>query len=199
MAMNDFINHADLATCDVIRDLIPLAVDGVASEDSVHLLERHFEHCDACKKIYGEMSDQKRLPQAVETDDKKIMAYIRKRYVLFVALMMMIGAVVGVLFIDTKFIFQNFLLMPLVGALSYVCFKEKGAIMAGVVVLLSLFRGAIFLLSTQPDMAAGSAEIGFIMALFVLMGFFATWLLAFAFRREKKTSTTNDIEGMVSK
>ena len=69
---------------------------------------------------------------------------------------------------------------------SALCFKEKGAIMAGAVILMSLLRGAVILLSTHPDDAAGSVEVGFIMAIFALLGFFAAWLLAFAFRREKK-------------
>lgn len=185
--MADIIGNTDVITCDVIRDLMPLAADGVASEDSVRLLERHMEHCGDCRELYDEMCNSKAAPPiAASTDDKKIIAYIRKRYVLLVALIMMIGAVVGVLFIDTEFILQNILLMPLVGALSYVGFKSKGWIMAGVVMLLSMFRGAIFLLSTEPDMASGSAEFGFIMALFVLMGYAAAWLLAFAFRRERK-------------
>ncbi len=198
--MADIFNNTDVITCDVMRDLMPLAADGVASEDSVRLLERHTEHCGECRALYAEMCSSKAAPPIdAATDDKKIMSCIRKRYVLFVALIMVIGAVVGVLFIDTAFIVQNILLMPLVGALSYAGFKSKGWIMAGVVMLLSMFRGAIFLLSPEPDMAAGSAEFGFIMALFVLMGYAAAWLLAFAFRREKPGKEKLTDEGKVLK
>ena len=171
-------------TCEVIRDLMPLVADGVASEDSVRLLERHLEHCPECKDLYDGMCIPKAVANAAATDDKKVMSYIRKKLVLLIALILFIGAVVGVLFIDTEFILQNILLMPVVGALSYVGFKSKGWIMAGVVMLMSMFRGAILLMSPEPDMAAGSAEFGFIMALLVLMGYAAAWLLAFAFRKD---------------
>lgn len=188
MEMTDFVkNNEGDVTCDVIRDIMPLVADGVASDDSARLLEQHIGHCAECMSFYNDMRSSAAVPPiAAPDDDKKIMSRIRKRYVLFVAMIMMIGAMVGVHFIDTEFIFQNFLLMPLVGALSYVCFKEKGAIMAGAVILMSLLRGAVILLSTHPDDAAGSVEVGFIMAIFALLGFFAAWLLAFAFRREKK-------------
>ena len=90
--MADIIDNTDVITCDVIRDLMPLAADGVASEDSVRLLERHMEHCGDCRELYDEMCNSKAAPPiAASTDDKKIIAYIRKRYVLLVALIMMIG------------------------------------------------------------------------------------------------------------
>ena len=42
-------------TCDVIRDLMPLCADGVASEDSRAAVEAHIRTCEACRTLYESM------------------------------------------------------------------------------------------------------------------------------------------------
>ena len=41
--------------CDIIKDLLPLYVEGLASEKSKAVVEEHLEACEDCKKIYREM------------------------------------------------------------------------------------------------------------------------------------------------
>lgn len=41
--------------CDIIKDLLPLYVEGLASEKSKAAVEEHLEECEDCKKIYREM------------------------------------------------------------------------------------------------------------------------------------------------
>lgn len=36
--------------CEIIQDLLPLYVDGVVSESSTELVEKHFLECESCKK-----------------------------------------------------------------------------------------------------------------------------------------------------
>lgn len=38
--------------CDVIKDLLPLYIDGVCSEKSIELIEDHLHTCEACKAEY---------------------------------------------------------------------------------------------------------------------------------------------------
>ena len=42
-------------TCNLIRDLIPLCIDGCGSADSRQAVESHIQNCEACRKIYEEM------------------------------------------------------------------------------------------------------------------------------------------------
>lgn len=42
--------------CGVIRDLLPLVVDEVASADSVELVNAHMEECDGCRGYYQGMT-----------------------------------------------------------------------------------------------------------------------------------------------
>lgn len=41
--------------CNVVRDLIPLYIDGCCSEESAILVKEHIEGCDACKKLLKDM------------------------------------------------------------------------------------------------------------------------------------------------
>lgn len=41
--------------CDIIKDLLPLYVEGLVSEKSKAALEEHLEECGGCNKIYQEM------------------------------------------------------------------------------------------------------------------------------------------------
>ncbi len=46
-------------SCNVIRDLLPLDIDGAASEDSKRLVEEHLESCEDCRR------EKEKLEQAV--------------------------------------------------------------------------------------------------------------------------------------
>lgn len=47
--------------CNVARDLMPLCIDGAASEESQQYVDEHVAECGECSAIYGEMSAA--LPQ----------------------------------------------------------------------------------------------------------------------------------------
>ena len=62
--------------CDVIRDLLPLYVDEVVSEETVALIERHLAKCEDCRKKCEEMKRPVFVP--VEMDTKPIKNLKRK-------------------------------------------------------------------------------------------------------------------------
>lgn len=41
--------------CNIIKDLIPLYVDGCCSEESEKTVEEHIENCHECKKLFDDM------------------------------------------------------------------------------------------------------------------------------------------------
>lgn len=53
-------------SCEVIRDLLPLYVEGIASEDSQMLVEEHLESCSNCAKELEYM--KKQLENVLHTD-----------------------------------------------------------------------------------------------------------------------------------
>ena len=38
--------------CNIVKDLIPLYIDGCCSEESVAAVEEHINSCPQCKEIY---------------------------------------------------------------------------------------------------------------------------------------------------
>ena len=57
--------------CDIIRDLLPLYADGLASEASSSQIEEHTAHCPACKKLLNEMTAP--LEPEPEDEEQRIM------------------------------------------------------------------------------------------------------------------------------
>jgi len=43
--------------CEIIKDLYPLYVEGIASEASCHLVEEHIGNCEGCGKNYEKISN----------------------------------------------------------------------------------------------------------------------------------------------
>ena len=44
--------------CKIIQDLLPLYIDGVCSEDSKLLIEKHLSHCEDCRKYLEELKTE---------------------------------------------------------------------------------------------------------------------------------------------
>ncbi|MBQ8028037.1 MAG: zf-HC2 domain-containing protein, partial [Clostridia bacterium] len=43
--------------CNIVKDLIPLYIDGCCSEESERVVEEHLEDCSECKKLFEEMKE----------------------------------------------------------------------------------------------------------------------------------------------
>ena len=56
--------------CDVIRDLIPLYIDGVCSDESRYAVETHLTKCESCKALYEAMSKPMESETAVRVIKK---------------------------------------------------------------------------------------------------------------------------------
>lgn len=52
--------------CDIVKDLIPLYIDGCCSMESEKLVEEHLSACKDCKKLFDEM---RASPDTVEVSD----------------------------------------------------------------------------------------------------------------------------------
>ena len=58
-------------TCDIVRDLMPLYVDDVCSDDSRKLIEDHINHCSKCQNELAAMKDPIECPTLSEVGDSK--------------------------------------------------------------------------------------------------------------------------------
>lgn len=57
--------------CNVARDLMPLCIDGAASEESQQFVDEHVAECGECNAIYGEMNAA--LPQMREEKENAVL------------------------------------------------------------------------------------------------------------------------------
>ena len=63
--------------CDVIKDLLPLYIDGCCSTESQKLVSEHLDSCHECEKLYRRMSEP--VENVDQNDDGKSISDERKR------------------------------------------------------------------------------------------------------------------------
>lgn len=58
-------------SCGIIRDLLPLYIDGVCSEESKKAMEEHLSECSDCKDFYGAMRSADKMEADVLGRDRE--------------------------------------------------------------------------------------------------------------------------------
>ncbi len=87
--------------CEVIRDLLPLSVDGVASKPSEEMVKEHLEECEECKKIHENMIVKLDEPEIdinykMEIKPfKKVLRYIKIVFIAILCYSVILGGIVG--------------------------------------------------------------------------------------------------------
>lgn len=70
-------------SCDIIRDLIPLYIDGVCSEESKKIIEEHLEECEECRAYLSSMNEENKIIEHLheEKESQKISSFkaVKKR------------------------------------------------------------------------------------------------------------------------
>lgn len=64
-------------TCDIIKDLLPLYIDGVCSEDSKRAVEEHLKTCESCRE---ELEGYKGEITAADGQEKEVIKRISSRW-----------------------------------------------------------------------------------------------------------------------
>lgn len=89
--------------CDIVRDLMPMCIDGTASEKAREMVNEHVAECPPCDKVYAEMRGEAKLELPVQsaapefvTTVKKMRSHRKRRTWLTLLLGVMIAAVVAV-------------------------------------------------------------------------------------------------------
>ena len=99
-----------MINCDVVRDLLPLYVDGLASEGSTALIKEHVEVCADCRAQLERMRTPLEEGSAEAADYKKALVkqkrHTHKRIALFAALALALGAAACLLILWGKGMFH---------------------------------------------------------------------------------------------
>lgn len=171
-------------SCNIILDLIPLVKDGVASEDSVAIVNKHIKNCQSCRTEY-EIFENTNIEQTSIRDEKIILAI--KRSVFISQLIILIaGAFIGVALSNSMNMFYNFLIMPAVGSISLIVFKKKWYLSPiAIFILTYLWQTieSIILEGVQWYSLYVGLYYSVIYTVLVIIGIVITMLLKFAFKR----------------
>ena len=68
--------------CGIVRDLIPLYIDGVCSEESTEMVRNHIENCKECRDIYESMKDES-IEASVYNETEKVIGRHRQKERMF--------------------------------------------------------------------------------------------------------------------
>lgn len=142
--------------CEIVKDLLPLYVDGMVSDASGKSIEEHLEHCKACTEIYQNMQfDLEEANRPAEVGDvKRFLKKTKKMYFFyglgglsFIALLICIivdlalnQGITWSLIPASAIVFADVLMCVLL-----ICKANKGytamtVISAGTIVLLSVIQ-----------------------------------------------------------
>ena len=68
-------------SCHITKDLLPLYVENVLSEETAKVVAAHLETCDRCRRDYEQMADTFTFPAApqIEEENRKVLRTMKKR------------------------------------------------------------------------------------------------------------------------
>ena len=84
--------------CEIVRDLMPLVVDGTASEKSRAMVEEHAAECEPCLEMYEEMR-QEVPPEPLAERGGQVVKKLRQRRRLRRALLVLLGMAISALLV----------------------------------------------------------------------------------------------------
>lgn len=173
-------------TCDVILDLIPLVKDGVASQDSTDLVNEHIKNCQGCMAEFE--SFESIVIEKASIRDERIIFDIKRSIFITQLVILITGTIVGVALSNSMNMFYNLIIMPVIGAISFITFKRKcyfavisvfalsyiwhsiTELISGATLWITLYSGLFF-----SSIYAFLAAIGILIAI----------LLKFAFKKDR--------------
>ncbi|MBC8590915.1 zf-HC2 domain-containing protein [Wansuia hejianensis] len=173
-------------SCNIIEDLIPLVKDGIASDESMEIVKEHIRSCDLCKMCLEESHIENYTIPKVE--DKEILALIKRRVFMVQIVILMMGAIIGVALTNSMGMFYNFMIMPIMGALSFIALKQRWYIgTLAVMILAYLWQIVDFIISEEFiwEMLYGALFISIIYGGLVVLGVIIALLLRFAFGKDR--------------
>ncbi|MFF2889178.1 hypothetical protein [Paenibacillus sp. NPDC057967] len=172
-------------TPDVIRDLIPLVKDGVASSDSVALVDHYMKHDPDIREEYDSYGGI--LPERDDSKDQRIVAGIKRGVVMTQLFILLVGATIGIAMTGSFGMFYNLVIMPFVGALAVFSMKRAWSLAMPLIVFAGAyvyqFMSSVFSGGWNPIVWGTSLPYSSIYALLTAVGVLIGLLLQFAFQK----------------
>ena len=168
--------------CCVVRDLLPLYVENMVSDQTGELIRQHLAECGECRTEHESYGDPGKLDvlaahvnpaQAEEKPFKKLMQKLNRQMHGLAYGLIIFFILWGFSLTDGQDLMYNSVIMPIVGLFGYYVFRWKALYKMPILlfVLNLLFYSSVFPWTV-------------IYSIFVVVGVLIAFLLHFAFRKE---------------
>ena len=176
--------------CNIIRDLLPLYIEDIASGDTADFVVEHLKNCADCRDELEKLKDPDgKITVSAEKDNAPLRAAMKKlkrRIEAFSAFLMIFGIFFGLGITNGgQTMFYNVIVMPLVGAFGYAIMRWRSLYNLPILLvcaecmncLINFLRGDAAFLPID--------EIAFLLLYlpFILLGIIIAALLHFALKK----------------
>ena len=178
--------------CSIVKDLLPLYVEDMVSEETAQFVLDHLNVCADCKAEYGALMSDSPLTNIEKKSDinteqaksfKTTMRRMNRQFysLAYAALIFLIFLGFG--WTGGENLMYNSLIMPVVGIFGYYVFRLKAIYKIPILLLIIDTFVCLFRL---VDLDLYSAFLWTVIySIFVFVGIAIAFLLHFAFRKEK--------------
>lgn len=176
--------------CDIVRDLLPLYSENMASENSVKFIDEHLERCEDCRAELEKL--EKNLPEQHSENDfsalKKALKKLRGRFEILMVVITVFTVFIGVNFtVHDSMLFYNIIIMPIIGIFGYVIMRWRALYNIPLILILAtLVQIFVFYLSNQNYYYSAIFSFLIFYIPLSIIGVIIAGLYAFAFRKEDK-------------
>ncbi|WP_171038262.1 zf-HC2 domain-containing protein [Aquibacillus sediminis] len=122
--------------CDIVKDLIPIYVENLTSEDSNQFVKEHLNSCEDCKNyiknVKRDLPNMDSLDIGAEKNDQKLIKGIKSKINNMMLIAVLIGVLVGIygsmMFLNINEFQSILMIYPIatffIGLLSFILFKK---------------------------------------------------------------------------
>ena len=178
--------------CSIVKDLLPLYVEDMVSEETAQYVSDHLNICAVCKAEYdalksdGPLTNIEKKPE-VNTEQAKsfktIMRRMNRQFNSMAYALVILLIFLGFSWTGGENLMYNSLIMPIVGIFGYYVFRWKAIYKVPILLLIIDTFVCLFKL---VDLDLYSAFLWTVIySIFVFVGIAIAFLLHFAFRKEK--------------
>lgn len=168
--------------CAVYEDLLQLVTDGIASEESRILVDQHAKNCPHCSQ--NERIEVVELEISSET---RILQKIKFQVMAWGFVLLLFGVFFGVSMGVSEEMFLNIWIMPLLGGLSALIYKNRSVyLLVAVFLISSIFHCLPFHFVEDYSIynLLGGLQYGMVYAGLFLLGQVIGALFGFALKKE---------------
>lgn len=178
--------------CYPVKDLLPLYIENMVSEETEEFINEHLSLCDSCRNELQKLKsdspfDSSITPELTASEEikpfKKIMKKLNRQIYGFFYLALIFFILLGFSFTAEEKMMYNSLIMPFVGILGYFVFRLQAIYKLPILLLIVNLFAFIFGIVSVDIYSAFIWTL--IYMVFAIIGTAIAFLLHFAFGKEK--------------